>query len=77
MQMDRLTIKGQEALQSARQIAHTRSHQEVDGEHLLAALLEQTEQPHAKPCWKNSASPTENLSADNQLPLRFYRVRLR
>ena len=41
MKLDRLTIKAQEALQSAEQIAHRRSHQEVDGDHLLAALLEQ------------------------------------
>ncbi len=43
MQFDRLTIKAQEAVQSAQKIAHQRSHQEVDGEHLLAALLEQTD----------------------------------
>ena len=43
MQMDRLTIKAQEALQSAQQIAHRHSQQEVDGEHLLAALLEQSD----------------------------------
>jgi len=43
MQMDRLTIKAQEAFQSAQQIAHRNSHQEVDGEHLLAAMLEQND----------------------------------
>ncbi|HEY1173244.1 MAG TPA: ATP-dependent chaperone ClpB [Verrucomicrobiae bacterium] len=41
MQMDKLTIKAQEALQAAQKIAHERSHQEIDGEHLLAALIEQ------------------------------------
>ena len=41
MQMDKLTIKAQEALQSAQKLAHERSHQEIDGEHLLAALIEQ------------------------------------
>lgn len=43
MQFDRLTIKAQEAIQAAQKIAHEHSHQEVDGEHLLAALLEQTD----------------------------------
>ena len=43
MQFDRLTIKAQEAVQAAQQIAHRHSHQEVDGEHLLAALLEQAD----------------------------------
>lgn len=41
MQMDKLTIKAQEALQSAQKLAHERAHQEIDGEHLLAALIEQ------------------------------------
>src|SRR3954466_15037573 len=43
MQLDRLTIKSQQALQEAQRIAHGYSHQEVDGEHLLLALIGQTE----------------------------------
>src|SRR6516164_6359966 len=43
MQMDRLTIKSQEALQEAQRIAHGFSHQEVDGEHLLLALVSQSD----------------------------------
>src|SRR5580765_2908364 len=43
MQMDRLTIKSQEALQEAQRIAHGFSHQEVDGEHLLLALIGQAD----------------------------------
>src|SRR5690242_13558093 len=43
MQMDRLTIKSQEALQEAQRIAQGYSHQEVDGEHLLLALIGQTD----------------------------------
>jgi ATP-dependent Clp protease ATP-binding subunit ClpB len=39
MQQDRFTIKSQEALQEAQRIAHEFSHQEVDGEHLLLALI--------------------------------------
>jgi ATP-dependent Clp protease ATP-binding subunit ClpB len=41
MQTERLTTKAQEALQSAQRIAHEHSNQEVDSEHLLAALLGQ------------------------------------
>ncbi len=41
--MDRLTIKSQEALQAAQEVARGYSHQEVDGEHLLLAMLGQQE----------------------------------
>jgi len=43
MQMDKLTIKAQEALQAAQGVAQRFSHQEIDGEHLLLALLDQRE----------------------------------
>jgi ATP-dependent Clp protease ATP-binding subunit ClpB len=43
MQLDRFTIKAQEALQGAQQAAAKFSHQEIDGEHLLLALLQQAE----------------------------------
>jgi len=43
MQMDRLTLKSQEALQEAQRVAHGYSHQEIDGEHLLLALIGQGE----------------------------------
>jgi ATP-dependent Clp protease ATP-binding subunit ClpB len=43
MQLDRLTTKAQEALQAAQEIAQRRSHQELDGEHLLLGLLQQSE----------------------------------
>ena len=43
MQLDKLTIKSQEALAEAQRLAHSHSHQEVDGEHLLLALLGQTD----------------------------------
>src|SRR5881394_239341 len=41
MQLDKLTFKAQAALQEAQQLAHRYSHQEMDGEHLLLALVEQ------------------------------------
>jgi ATP-dependent Clp protease ATP-binding subunit ClpB len=43
MQMDRLTLKSQEALQEAQRIAQSYSHQEMDGEHLLLAMVGQAE----------------------------------
>ena len=43
MQMERLTIKSQEALRDAQQLAQGYSHQEVDGEHLLLAMIGQAE----------------------------------
>jgi len=41
IRFDKLTIKAQEALQSAQEIAQKRNHQEVDCEHMLSALIEQ------------------------------------
>src|SRR3954471_13518923 len=43
MQLDRLTIKSQEAVEEARRIAQAFSHQEIDGEHLLLAMIGQTD----------------------------------
>ncbi len=43
MQLDKLTQKSQAALQDAQRLAREHSHQEMDGEHLLLALLGQAE----------------------------------
>src|SRR6266436_3312219 len=43
MQFDKLTLKSQEAVQEAQRIAQGFSHQEVDGEHLLLAMIGQTD----------------------------------
>src|SRR5512139_2884968 len=43
MQLDKLTIKSQEALAEAQRIAHEYTHQAVDCEHLLLALMSQSE----------------------------------
>ena len=43
MQFDKFTVKSQEALQSAQSIATGQGHQEIDGGHLLAAVLGQSE----------------------------------
>ena len=63
MQLDRLTIKAQEALQGAQQIAHRNSNQEVDGEHLLTALLEQSESL-VSPLLEKIGVPLARLSAE-------------
>jgi ATP-dependent Clp protease ATP-binding subunit ClpB len=41
MDSNKMTIKTQEAIQSAQSIATKLGHIEIDGEHLLAAMLEQ------------------------------------
>jgi len=41
MQPDRFTIKAQEAVQAAQQLAQERSHQQLDAEHLATALIRQ------------------------------------
>src|SRR6266540_4042161 len=43
MQLDKLTLKAQAALQEVQQLAHRYSHQEMDGEHLLLALVDQAD----------------------------------
>jgi ATP-dependent Clp protease ATP-binding subunit ClpB len=43
MQPEKFTLKSQEALQAAQQLAREYSHQEIDGEHLALALIGQTE----------------------------------
>jgi ATP-dependent Clp protease ATP-binding subunit ClpB len=43
MRTDKLTIKAQEAIASARELAAGRGHPEIDGLHLLHALLTQGE----------------------------------
>ncbi len=43
MQIDKFTLKAQEALQSAKGVTEQRSHQQIDVEHLLSALLMQKE----------------------------------
>ena len=43
MQLDKLTLKSQEALQEAKGIAERNNHQQIDVEHLLLALLGQKE----------------------------------
>ena len=43
MRFDKLTLKAQEALQEAQAVAEKREHQQIEPEHLLLALVQQTE----------------------------------
>ncbi|MFH2122546.1 MAG: ATP-dependent chaperone ClpB [Pseudomonadota bacterium] len=43
MQFDKFTIKSQEAIQAAQQLAQNKSHQEIQSAHLAKAILEQPE----------------------------------
>src|SRR4030065_2431047 len=43
MQVEKFTLKAQEALQEAKAIAERKNHQQIDVEHLLSALLGQKE----------------------------------
>jgi ATP-dependent Clp protease ATP-binding subunit ClpB len=62
MDLNKLTVKSQEAIQSAQDLAGRRGHVEVDGEHLLLALLEQPEGLIPRLLQKMDV-PVENLSA--------------
>ena len=43
MRLDKFTLRGQEAIQSAIELAEKNQHQQVEPEHLLVAMLEQPE----------------------------------
>ena len=43
MRLDKFTLRGQEAIQSAIELAERNQNQQVEPEHLLAAMLEQPE----------------------------------
>ncbi len=63
MQLERFTTKAQEALQAAQRIARDHSHQEIDGEHLLAALLEQPD-GLIQPLLQKLGVPVARLAAE-------------
>lgn len=57
MRIDRMTVKVQEAIQTALQAGKERGHQEIDVEHLLLALLEQEESLAVQVMQKLGADP--------------------
>jgi ATP-dependent Clp protease ATP-binding subunit ClpB len=71
IRFDKLTIKAQEALQSAQEIAQKLNHQEVDCEHMLSALIEQPEGLARPLLEKLGANPDAILHAlDDELNRR-------
>jgi len=63
MRLEKLTIKAQEALQSAQEVATTYQHSEVDTEHLLLALLRQ-EDGLTKPIFQKIGSDPGIIRAE-------------
>jgi ATP-dependent Clp protease ATP-binding subunit ClpB len=77
MQLDKLTLKSQEALQEAQRIAHDYSHQEVDGEHLLLALLGQGESLVPELLQKIGVPPAKlQLDVERELAATFISARI-
>ena len=66
MDVNRLTIKSQEAMQTAQTISAKRGHLEIDGEHLLLALLQQEGGLIPNLLTKMSVSPVELTKAVEQ-----------
>jgi len=74
LRFDKLTLKAQEALQAAQEIAARHEHQQLEPLHLLAALVEQREGVVAPLLTRLGARP-DTLSADVERGLaRFPRV---
>jgi ATP-dependent Clp protease ATP-binding subunit ClpB len=63
MQIERFTTKAQQALQDAQRIAREHSHQEIDEEHLLAALIGQ-EDGLVLPLLQKLGVPVAQLSSE-------------
>ena len=63
MQLDRFTTKAQAALQGAQRIAQEHANQEIEGEHLLAALLE-PEDGLIRPLLQKLGVPVPQLVAE-------------
>ncbi len=67
MQLDKFTLKSQEAIQAAQQNAQSRNNQEIQPEHLLKAILEQPEGVVVPVLQKMGVEPGVILSETNQL----------
>ncbi len=74
MRMDRFTLKAQEALEQAQFIARENSHQQLNDEHLLAALLEQPEGVAARLMGRAGIEVTALRDAVEREIARFPRV---
>ncbi len=67
MQLDKFTLKSQEAIQAAQQNAQNNTNQEIQPEHLLKAILEQPEGVVVPTLQKMGVEPSVVLSETNQL----------
>ena len=67
MQLDKFTLKSQEAIQSAQQIAQNGGNQELQPEHLLKAILEQPDGVVVPVIQKVGITPSVVLNETNQL----------
>ena len=67
MQLDKFTIKSQEAIQAAHSLAQSNGNQEIQPEHLLKAILEQPEGVVVPVLKKMGIEPHIILSETNQL----------
>jgi ATP-dependent Clp protease ATP-binding subunit ClpB len=75
MRMDKFTVKAQEALQAAQSLADQHSHQAIEPEHLLRALLEQREGVVGPVLAKLGARPDAILREVNATLERMPKVR--
>jgi ATP-dependent Clp protease ATP-binding subunit ClpB len=67
MQLDKFTLKSQEAIQTAHSLAQNNGNQEIQPEHLLKAILEQPEGVVVPVLQKMGINPSVILSETNQL----------
>ncbi len=67
MQLDKFTLKSQEAIQSAHQLAYENGNQEIQPEHLVKAILEQPEGVVVPVLQKMGITPATVLAETNQL----------
>ena len=74
MRLDKFTLRGQEAIQSAIELAERNQHQQVEPEHLLSAMLEQPEGIVRPVLGKLGANVTVVLNDINAAIARFPRV---
>ena len=63
MRLDKLTLKAQESIQTAQQLAEKFGHQQIEPEHLLRAALDQTDGPIPPILGKIGANQEQILSA--------------
>ncbi len=74
MQLDKFTLKSQEAIQTAHNLAQDNGNQEIQPEHLLKAILEQPEGVVVPVLQKMGVEPSVVLSETNQLIERLPKV---